>query len=204
MQRLMDDIVLWHSAVIKSYIMIHVCILMHVSRVLCKSWMNPWYLPVGDICKFIKYHSIDLSIKINVNLILYVPWMHYWLNSDCMKKDYVNGSYKFMKYCGLVWWHRFGSTLALLMAITWTSVDLSSKILWHSPESNSKVLMNLTQWPLEDVEVILQVYFSNSFYELTSWTLLVRLVSGECHGTPLMVQVMAWCRLIYVTISWHH
>ena len=35
---------------------------------------------------------------------------------------------------------------------------------------------NLTHWPPGDVEVILLVYFSNSFYELISWTLPLILI----------------------------
>ena len=36
----------------------------------------------------------------------------------------------------------------------------------------------LTHWRLRDVEVILQVYMSDSFYEFTSSALYVRLVLG--------------------------
>ena len=41
--------------------------------------------------------------------------------------------------------------------------------------------------PLGDVEVILQMYFSNSFYKFISWALTVKSVLGECHRTPLMI-----------------
>ena len=46
---------------------------------------------------------------------------------------------------------------------------------------------NLTHWPLGDMRVILQVYFWNSFYEMISWALPVKIVSGGCHRTPLMI-----------------
>ena len=45
----------------------------------------------------------------------------------------------------------------------------------------------LIQWPMRDMEVILQVCFSNSFYGLISRTLPVKLVSGEGHRTPLRI-----------------
>ena len=38
----------------------------------------------------------------------------------------------------------------------------------------------VTDWSLRDMEVILQVYFSNSFYVLTSEALLLKLVLSEC------------------------
>ena len=52
--------------------------------------------------------------------------------------------------------------------------------------------------PLIGVQVILQVYFSNSFYKSIYWTVPLKLALGECHKTPLMInyqfaQVMAWC-----------
>ena len=43
------------------------------------------------------------------------------------------------------------------------------------------VAQRLTHWILRDVEV----YFSNSFYELISWTLPVKLVLRESHRTSL-------------------
>ena len=53
------------------------------------------------------------------------------------------------------------------------------------------VLFPLTNWPLRDVEVILQRYFSNSFYAFmhvyTYWTFSVKLVLDECHKTSLMI-----------------
>ena len=36
------------------------------------------------------------------------------------------------------------------------------------------------------MEVKLQVFCSNSFYELISWVFLGKMLSGECHRTPLM------------------
>ena len=46
------------------------------------------------------------------------------------------------------------------------------------------------------MNVILQVYISNSFYELRSCTLPIKSLLGWRHGTPLMiiVLVMAWWR----------
>ena len=46
-------------------------------------------------------------------------------------------------------------------------------------------LIDLTHWLLTDAEVILQVYSSNSFLELTSWKL--ELILNVCHGTSLMM-----------------
>ena len=47
----------------------------------------------------------------------------------------------------------------------------------------------LTHIPLRDVAVILKVKFSNSFYELISWGRCVKLLSGKCHKTPLIVSI---------------
>ena len=56
----------------------------------------------------------------------------------------------------------------------------------------------LTQQLLGDVMVILKIWHLNTCYELNSWALLVKLLSGECHTTPLIVKsilvmVMASC-----------
>ena len=61
----------------------------------------------------------------------------------------------------------------------------------------SILFIELTHWPLRDVEVILQDYFSNSFCKFIFWTNPVNLVSCECHRTPLIslywFPVMACC-----------
>ena len=41
---------------------------------------------------------------------------------------------------------------------------------------------SLTQW---DAAIILKVLSQNTWYRLSSWALLVKLLSGECHRTPL-------------------
>ena len=41
--------------------------------------------------------------------------------------------------------------------------------------------------PMRDVKVILQVYLSNSFYELMFWALTVKLDLSESHRIPLMI-----------------
>ena len=45
----------------------------------------------------------------------------------------------------------------------------------------------LTHWCLSDVEVILQVYSSNSLYELMSWAPAMQLALVECRRTVLMI-----------------
>ena len=47
----------------------------------------------------------------------------------------------------------------------------------------------LTHWPLADVAIILkaQSQSPNTCYRLSYWALLVKLLSGECHWTPLMI-----------------
>ena len=58
------------------------------------------------------------------------------------------------------------------------------------------------------MEVIFQVYFSNSFYVLISWAQPVKLVFGECHPIDDMstsVEVMVWCHQAtshYLNQSW--
>ena len=42
-------------------------------------------------------------------------------------------------------------------------------------------------WPFGDAEVILQVHFSNSFYEVISWALPVKFDLGKCHRTLVMI-----------------
>ena len=50
------------------------------------------------------------------------------------------------------------------------------KVFWIST--------HLTLW---DAVVILKVWFSNLCYGLSSWEFLAKLLSGECHRTPLMI-----------------
>ena len=49
------------------------------------------------------------------------------------------------------------------------------------------VTSTLTHCIHGDGGVISKVQFSNSFYKLTKWALPVKLLSGECHKTPLMI-----------------
>ena len=61
-----------------------------------------------------------------------------------------------------------------------------------------------------DVEVILQMYFSNSFYELISWALPVKfglkwVPQNHIDDKPTLVQVMSWCHLAtshYLSQCW--
>ena len=49
------------------------------------------------------------------------------------------------------------------------------------------MLHTLTHCPMGQVEVILQVHITNSFYKLISWALTVKLVLGECRWAPLII-----------------
>ena len=48
-------------------------------------------------------------------------------------------------------------------------------------------LDSINSWAMRDVDVTLQVYLSNSFFESISWS-PVKLVLGECHRTPICDQ----------------
>ena len=45
----------------------------------------------------------------------------------------------------------------------------------------------LTHWSLRDVVEILKVLFPNICCRVNSWVYLVKLLSAECHGTPVMI-----------------
>ena len=45
----------------------------------------------------------------------------------------------------------------------------------------------LTLLPLKDVDVILQVYFSNAFYEFMFFAFHVKSISGECNKSVLVI-----------------
>ena len=49
------------------------------------------------------------------------------------------------------------------------------------------LLSSLINWPLEDVVIILKVQSPNICSRLSSWTLLVILLIGECHRTHLTI-----------------
>ena len=75
----------------------------------------------------------------------------------------------------------------------WRNQFITICIVMH-PVSN--LYDTSTHWPHGDVEVILQVNFSISFFKLISWALPVELVSAEqttFDHRPTLVQVIAWC-----------
>ena len=121
-----------------------------------------------------------------------------------------------LTHCGLATPYsdkNLGSTSAQVMACCpmWTSHQWGSVALYLD-QFLRKYLFNLLdefenetganelpQWSLGDVVVILEVKSLNTCYglTLTKRAPLVKLLSPECHRTPLMklklVQVMAWC-----------
>ena len=101
------------------------------------------------------------------NIDLGQPWLRQWL---------------------VAWCHQ---------AITSTNVDLSSKVfcgihqrtISHVNLQGPQTIFeycSLTHWPLEDVTVILKVYFSNSLCGIVAWALVVKLFSVEGHSSSLM------------------
>ena len=72
---------------------------------------------------------------------------------------------------------------------TWSCVTLLPKIIMN---------IYLTHWPLGDLDAILKLQFSISFYWLVSSHRLKIMPWDECYGNSQMmstlVQVMAWCR----------
>ena len=71
---------------------------------------------------------------------------------------------------------------------SWLNTNISSiLIVWYVTDL----------WLVRNVEVISQVSSLISLYELISWVLPVKLVLGECHGTPIenstLVQVKGCC-----------
>ena len=109
---------------------------------------------------------------------------------------------------GLTWgptgscWPKMGPMLApwtLLSRIWVNGVHESTKSYCLKPQQN-KANQNhlhigwdilhfqlLTPGPLRDVIMILKVQFSNICYTESSQTLIVKLLSGECHRTHLMI-----------------
>ena len=64
-----------------------------------------------------------------------------------------------------------------------------------------KILDTLTHCLMGQVEVILQVHISNSFYKLISWALIVKLVLGECRRTSVIIS-QHWFRWWLGAIRW--
>ena len=71
--------------------------------------------------------------------------------------------------------------------------------------------MNLTRWPLWDLDVILKILFSILFYWLVSWDLctydnaLRWMPQNITDGKSTLVQLMAWCRQAtshYLSLCW--
>ena len=88
-------------------------------------------------------------------------------------------------------WFRLWLGAVRQQAITWAHVDPDFCHHMASLGQNE-----LTHWPLRDVEVILQMYCSNSIYALMSWALILwnwfLMSTTELHSSKL-VQVMACC-----------
>ena len=63
--------------------------------------------------------------------------------------------------------------------VTFTWGKLQRTKLW--------IITQLTHWPLGHVVIILGVKSQNPCCKLSSWEFIVKLLSGECHRTPWMI-----------------
>ena len=91
----------------------------------------------------------------------------------------------------------FGQPARKLSVDPWLT-RWQASLLMHICITRPQWVNVLTHWPLREVEVILQVYFSNWFYKLITWVyvLPVKLVSIEYHRTPLMIS-RHWFRQLF-------
>ena len=98
-----------------------------------------------------------------------------------------NRCYGWTNSCGIWVWDEFSRDI---LHCNCTQVPGSNALLWWFIINNTlpPYPMILTHWSLEDVAVILIVQSPSMCYRLCSWAPLVKLLSGECHGTPLRYQ----------------
>ena len=86
-------------------------------------------------------------------------------------------------------WRRKTSSVACTPVCPWCN-------LWKA-WIHKHMIYSLTYWPLRDVEIILEMCFSNSFYELISGTLSVKLDTwvplNLTDDRSTLVQIMVWC-----------
>ena len=82
------------------------------------------------------------------------------------------------------------------------TVSPQCRSLLSNASHNLPTVLTWTHWLLKDVEVILTMSFSNSFYGLISWVLLTKLLSGKCHRTCLTNQ--HWSRQWLGAATSHH
>ena len=65
----------------------------------------------------------------------------------------------------------------------WGDLIMSDRVF------HTDTIIMLAHWPLRDVEVILQVYFSNLFYKLISRALPVKFALSDCHWYSLILNI---------------
>ena len=126
-------------------------------------------------------HAIRRLHSVSFKVIMYFPHASSLL-LNCFDLCFLHTSL----HC--IFYFKSSSLLLPVSDITRMTVSWQASIGFISLWTKMAVAHQaITHWLLRDVEMMLQVTFSNSIYKLISWALHLKLVSGECHRMILPV-----------------